>query len=70
MAEYDIDENEDYEPGSSNTVLRNKLHVTNQKEIGQLEAQALEDVYIEHNILAQYNSEHQFTHHDIFHLHQ
>ncbi|MES9945573.1 MAG: Fic family protein [Candidatus Thiodiazotropha sp.] len=57
-----------FEPGSNNTVLRNKLGITDPNEMDRVEAQAL--INATDALIHEYDAEHQFCAADICHLHQ
>lgn len=65
---YAVPENEDFEPGSDNQVLRNLLAVKDKDVIEQLEEQELSRVSRE--VIQIYNQNHQFLAKDICNLHE
>lgn len=67
---YDVSESIEaqFEPGSNDTVLRNKLGITDPKEMDRVEAQAL--IKATDALIHEYDSEHQFTAEDICHMHK
>jgi len=56
------------EPGSNDTVLRNKFGITDSREMDKLEAEAL--IKATDTLFHEYDAEHQFTSADICHMHQ
>jgi len=44
---YAVHENEDYEPGSNNEVLKNYLHITSKEKMNQIEASELQRAELE-----------------------
>lgn len=65
---YSVPENENYEPGSNNEVLKNLLEIKDKDTIEQIEETELERVGIELPEL--YGSDHQFTALDIRQIHE
>jgi cell filamentation protein len=57
-----------FEPGSNNTVLRNKLGITDRDEMDKAEAQAL--VKATDALIHEYDADHRFCANDICHMHQ
>lgn len=57
-----------YEPGSNDTVLRNKLGITDPKEMDRIEAKAL--IKATDALIHEYDTEHQFTADDVCHMHE
>ncbi len=65
---YDVPENEGYESGSNNTVLKNLLGIKDLVTIEQLEAKELERVSLE--LIKLYSEDCQFTIEDICNIHE
>lgn len=65
---YNVQTNEDYEPGSNNQVLKNYLGATSKEGIENLEAQELERTEIE--LLKIFDENHKFTAEDICNIHE
>ncbi|WP_158616478.1 Fic/DOC family protein [Legionella septentrionalis] len=65
---YAVPNNEGYEPGSNNTVLKNFLGITDLKTIEQLEAKKLEQVSLE--LIQLYSEDYQFTAEDLCNIHE
>jgi cell filamentation protein len=57
-----------FEPGSNDTVLRNKLGITDLDEMDRAEAQAL--VKATDALIHEYGTDHRFCADDICHMHQ
>ncbi|MET0069005.1 MAG: hypothetical protein ABW096_03140 [Candidatus Thiodiazotropha sp.] len=57
-----------FEPGSDDTVLRNKLGITDPDEMDRVEAQAL--ISATDALIHEYDADHQFRAADICHIHQ
>ncbi len=57
-----------FEPGSNNTVLKNKLGITDAKEMDRIEAEAL--IQATDAVFHEYDAEHQFNALDICHMHK
>lgn len=65
---YSVPENEDFEPDSNETVLKNLLSIKKQFDIEQLEAKELERSGIE--LVKIYDEQHQFSVEDILSIHE
>lgn len=57
-----------FEPGSNDTVLRNKLGITDSNEMDRVEAQAL--IKATDALIHEFDTEHQFTAEDVCHMHK
>lgn len=57
-----------YEPGSNDTVLRNKLGIIDPAEMDRVEVQAL--IKATDALIHEYDTEHQFTTEDVCHMHK
>lgn len=65
---YEVPNDEDYEPGSNDSVLKNNLGIKEPEVIEQLEANELERVGLE--LIGVYNENYQFTAEDICNIHE
>lgn len=65
---YVVPEEEDYEPGSNNSVLRNLLGIKKQETMEQLEAQELVQIGLE--LVQLYDENYQFLVEDICNIHE
>lgn len=65
---YSVPENEDYEPGSNQEVLKNLLGIKNKKIMEHVEESELERVGLE--LLDLYNQDYQFSSFDIKQIHE
>ena len=57
-----------FEPGSNDTVLKNKLGITEPLEMDRIEAQAL--IKATDALIHEYDADHQFTADDVCHMHE
>lgn len=57
-----------FEPGSNDTVLRNKLGIADSKEMDRVEAEAL--IKATDALFHEYDADHQFNADDICHMHK
>ena len=64
---YTVIDNEGFEEGSNNTVLKNLLGITSKDEIDNIEEVALAKTY--RKVIAKYNEDHKFVAEDIKELH-
>lgn len=65
---YNVSAEEDFEPGSQNEVLKNKLGIKNKTEMEELEERELERAELE--LLSNFDENHQFTSKDIRDIHK